>query len=220
MRDTRVIYVENDAALRGFISRSLTSSAGIDVVLETGSPEAALKSTWVTQADAALIDLALGVGEMNGIDLGVALREKNPNIGIVIYSQYALHNMARRVPVSDSMGWSFVEKSGDMSAEALVEVIRATAQGMSRVVTADPLVDGDSGVIDQMSPRQRAIMSLAATGLAAPEIARRLGISHDAVRKDLSKTYRLLVPDEDGSDLRTKAVLAYLRLTRDPSWDG
>ena len=120
MRDTRVIYVENDAALRGFISRSLTSSAGIDVVLETGSPQAALKSTWVTQADAALIDLALGVGEMNGIDLGVALREKNPNIGIVIYSQYALHNMARRVPVSDSMGWSFVEKSGDMSAEALV----------------------------------------------------------------------------------------------------
>jgi hypothetical protein len=37
------------------------------------------------------------------------------------------------------------------------------------------------------------------------------------VRQDLSRAYRVLVPDADpeADDLRTRAVLAYIELTRD-----
>lgn len=219
VRATRLLYVENDPALRGMISRALKSSEGIDLLLETGIPEEVLNSPEVVRADAALLDLALGTDEVNGIDLGLALRERNPDIGIVVYSQYSLRNMARRVPEDQLMGWSFVPKSGDMDMDDLVAVIRTTAQGRSHDLAGEDGGVVERGVLGELSTRQRAVMALAATGLAAPEIARRLGATHDAVRKDLSKTYRLLVPGDDSGDLRTKAVLAYLQLMNTSSWD-
>lgn len=219
MRDTRLIYVENDPALRAIFARGLARVEGIELVLETGSPSEALDTPALHRADAALLDLALGVDELNGIELGLAMRERNPDLGIVVYSQHSLRNLSRRVPGSQAMGWSFVPKSGDMEIEDLVAIIRATAQGMSQDLAGTSGAPDDSAVLDSLSSRQRAVMALAATGLTAPEIAKRLGVTADAVRKDLSRAYRLLVPDGEGSDLRTKAVLAYLALMREPSWD-
>lgn len=220
MRDTRVIYVENDPALRGILGRGLASAEGLEVLLETGSAAEALASPHIARADVALLDLALGIGELNGIDLGIALRARNPDIGIVVYSQYPLKNLARRVPDDMSMGWSFIAKSGDLDVEGLVSILRSTAQGTRHVdVATGTGPDPDLTVLESMSSRQRAVMALAATGLTAPEIAQRLGVTHDAVRKDLSRTYRLLVGEGEGGDLRTRAVLAYLRLMRDTEWD-
>ena len=221
VRDTRVIYVENDPALRGIMTRSLLAADGIDLLLETGSARDALAAPEVARADVALLDLALGVDEPNGIDLGLGLRQRNPDIGIVVYSQYSMRNLARRVPEEQRIGWSFIPKTGDMRTEDLVSVLRATARGISHDGTeANTSEDADRSVLDDLSDRQRAIMALAATGLTAPEISVRLGASHDAVRKELSKSYRILVPDSEGGDMRTKAVLAYLRLVRDSSWEG
>lgn len=223
MRDTRVIYVENDPALQSIMAKLLADVDGIEVVFATHSPQEALATEWVMTADVALLDLALGSDTLNGIDLGVALRERNPNIGIVLYSQYSLRNIARRVPQSLSMGWSFIQKSGDMKIEELAEVLKLTAQGHSRddaqAATADPHVDAAT-VLNQLTPRQRAVMALVTTGLSAPEIAQRLGATQDSVRKDRSRAYRVLVPDGAGKDVRTRAVLRYLELTKDESWDA
>lgn len=215
-----MIYVENDPALRGIMTRSLTQAAGIDLLLETGSAREALAAPEVARADVALLDLALGADEPNGIDLGLGLRQKNPDIGIVVYSQYSMRNLARRVPQAQRMGWSFIPKTGDMRTEDLVSILRNTARGISHDETSSDPGVVEHSVLDELSTRQRAIMALAATGLTAPEIAVRLGASHDAVRKELSKTYRILVPESEGGDMRTKAVLAYLQLVRDSSWDG
>jgi DNA-binding NarL/FixJ family response regulator len=70
VRATRVIYVENDPALRGIMTSMLNSASELDVVMSTGSPNEALTYVPAAPADVALLDLALGVGEMNGIDLG------------------------------------------------------------------------------------------------------------------------------------------------------
>lgn len=70
--------------------------------------------------------------------------------------------------------------------------------------------------------RQRAVMGMTAAGINPQEIARRLAISHDAVRQDLSAAYRVLVPDvQPEDDLRLRAVFTYLELTRqDDAEDG
>lgn len=220
MRPSRVIYVENDPALRGILSRALAASPEIDLTLATSSPDEALASPHATHADVALLDLALGADQLNGIDLGLALREINPELGIVIYSQYSLKNLARRVPEKQRMGWSFIPKSGEMETSELIRILRATARGLGQ---ATPDVMQPTGVEDplqNLTPRQRAVMALAATGLSAPDISQRLGITQDSVRKDLSKAYRVLVPEDEGGDLRTRAVLAYLRLMRDREWDN
>lgn len=218
MRPSRLIYVENDPALRGVMTRLLSDHAEIELTLSVGSPEEALSSPEIDRADVALLDLALGTKVMNGIDLGLSLRERNPNIGIVIFSQYDLSLLGRRVPESQRIGWAFIPKSGELTTAELVSVLRNTAQGMVTGEFSDD--DAHLSVLDQMTSRQRAVIALAADGLAAPQIAHRLGISADSVRQDLSRSYRILVPDaQPGDDVRTRAILAYLELIRADEWD-
>lgn len=212
MRDTRLVYLENDAFVRGIMTREFDAAPGIELLLATGSPTAALESEEFMKADVALLDLALGTNELNGIELGLLMRERNPNLGIVVYSQYSLRNMMRRVPPEQSMGWSFVPKAGDMNMDFLQGIIRETAHGMSHDLAGSSEEAGMLTELDLLSSRQRAVMAYAATGLTPSEIARRLGISHDSARKELSRAYRLLVPDAEGADLRTKAILVYLDL--------
>lgn len=211
MRATRVIYVENDPALLGILSRLLSRRPEIEVVLATASAEEALALPDLSRADVALIDLALGAHQMNGIDLGLALRRANSNLGIVIHSQHPLDQVARRVPEAELLGWSTIAKSGQMRIDELCEILTSTARGVSSRKSALP--DSEHGPLDEMSPRQRTVMGMAATGLSTKEIARRLSSTEGSVRQDLSRAYRILVPDSsDADDLRTRAVLAYLRL--------
>ncbi len=218
MRATRLIYVENDPALRGIMTRAFEAAPDIELLLSAGTAAEALSCEELGQADAALLDLALGAGEVSGLDLGVAIRERNADIGIVVYSQFSMRNLSRQVPPEQSMGWSFVPKSGDMDIDELIAVIRATAQGMSHDFAGTDAAPTGMAVLDALSSRQRAVMALAATGLTAPEMAKRLGMTHDAVRRDLSRAYRLLVPEGEGQDLRTLAVLAYLDIMRNATW--
>ncbi len=214
MRPTRVLYVENDPALRSIITQLLEQRPEIEVLLATGFAHEALDQSIADRADVALLDLALGSAQMNGIDLGLALRSLNDNIGIVIHSQYRLDTVARTVPPEALIGWVTLPKSGELSIDDVVQALRDAARGMT--ITETPS-DMSPRPLEELTIRQRAVMGMLASGVKTTEIARRLRISHDAVRQDLSRAYRLLVPDADpeADDLRTRAVLAYLDLTRD-----
>ena len=214
MRPTRVIYVENDPALRGIVTQLLEQRPEIEILLATGYAHEALDQRLAEQADVALLDLALGSSQMNGIDLGLALRSLNDNIGIVIHSQYRLDTVARTVPPEALIGWVTLPKSGEMPIGELVKTLRDAARGMT---STEPPSDEAPSPLEDLTIRQRAVMGMASSGVRSTEIARRLRISHDAVRQDLSRAYRVLVPDADpeADDLRTRAVLAYIELTRD-----
>ena len=220
VRPTRVIYVENDPALRGIVTQLLEQRPEIEILLATGYAHEALDQRLADQADVALLDLALGSSQMNGIDLGLALRCLNDNVGIVIHSQYRLDTVARTVPPEALIGWVTLPKTGDMPIGELVRTLRDAARGMT---STEPASIETSSPLEDLTIRQRAVMGMTASGVKTTEIARRLRISHDAVRQDLSRAYRVLVPSVDpaADDLRTRAVLAYLELTReDDSVDG
>jgi DNA-binding NarL/FixJ family response regulator len=221
MRATRVIYVENDPALRGIMTSMLSSSPDLKVMWSAGSPSEALALAPTVPADVALLDLALGPNEMNGIDLGIALRQLNPDLGIVIHSQYPLDVTIERVPMDARMGWSTVQKSGQMDLAELVAVLKSTAKGFSRRERDDVSGAHGADLLSGLSERQRSIMALSAGGYSPQQVADRLGLSYDVVRQDLVRSYKVLVSEDSaGDDRRTLAVLAYIRLTRDEEWES
>jgi len=226
VRATRVIYVENDPALRGIMTTMLDSASELDVILSTGSPNEALAFVPPAPADVALLDLALGVDEMNGIDLGIALRQTNPDIGIVIHSQYPLDFTIERVPEEQRMGWSSLQKSGHMEVADLVALLKTTAMGIASTHERAALDHDESQQADhlslaKLSSRQRSIMGLTANGFTPQQVAEQLSLSREVVRQDLVRAYKVLVPERaSGKDRRTQAVLAYIRLTRDEQWDS
>lgn len=221
-----MIYVENDPALRGIMTSMLKSASTLDVILSTGSPTEALAFVPQAPADVALLDLALGTDAMNGIDLGIALRQRNPDIGIVIHSQYPLDFTIERVPEELRMGWSTLQKSGQMEVADLVAVLKTTAMGIvstheRAAFDADESARKGLARLAKLSSRQRSIMGLTASGFTPQQVAEQLSLSHEVVRQDLVRAYKVLVPEKaSGRDRRTQAVLAYIRQTRDEQWDS
>jgi len=190
----------------------------LDLILASSDPLEVLGSDCIERADVALLDLALGRDTLTGMDLGMALRNRNPNIGIVIHSQHPMKNVSKQVPENQRMGWSYLAKSGTLKPEELTDILRSTARGMSHdgMRSDDTDLDDGSALLADLTARQRVIMGLASLGMSAPEIGEHIDLSSESVRKDLSKAYQRLVPDAGtGSDVRTKAVLAYLRLIDD-----
>jgi two-component system response regulator DesR len=215
MRKTRVIYVENDPALRGILSLQLEQNPEIELVGSFSSSAEALGKCDLKNVDAALLDLALGNESLNGTELAMLMREQNPHIGIVIYSQHNAPDYLNSLSDLVRWGWSYVEKRGDGKIDNLVEVLISTSNGRSTIDVSHPEQAAEESLISQLTLRQRQIMSLAATGLDANAIARELQLAAITIRQELSRCYAILIPNpSEGTDLRTSAVLKYLREVR------
>jgi DNA-binding NarL/FixJ family response regulator len=219
MRSTRVMYVENDQALRQFLHQSLAKHSEIEIIGSFAGSDEALDRALVRKADVALIDFGLETNGLNGIELGIALRTINEYIGIVIYSQYKVHKMFKRVPPSMRNGWSFFEKSGEMSTDDYVKIIKETAVSKGNweefASLAEENVDPDMNRYYDLSSRQRSIIALMAQGVSVQEIGTRLDLSYAYVRKELSRAYSVLLPDaQEGEDFKTLAILKYLQLAK------
>ena len=219
MRPTRLLYVENDSALRRILGEMLGQSKELEILGSFAKSDDVLNRALVRKADVALIDFALDQNGLNGIELGIALRNINEYIGIVIYSQYSVSQMVSRVPKAMRSGWSFFDKSAEMSIEDYVDVIKLTSSGKGNWenVSLGEVANNEvkSSIYFQLTPRQRSIMSLSAQGKSAQDIALQLDLRYSYVRKELSRSYAVLLPEAAPSDdLKTAAVLRYMELMR------
>jgi len=219
MRATRLLYVENDPALRNILGKMLSSSGDVEMLGSFAGADEAMNRNLVRKADVALVDFALDQNGLNGIELGIALRNINEYIGIVIYSQFSVRPMVNRVPKSMRAGWSFFNKSAEMDVEDYTKVLRATASGKGNweeVLEEDTNTkEAEISVFFALTPRQRSIMSLSVQSKSPQDIAEQLGLSYSYVRKELSRAYAVLLPNaKETDDLKTAAVLKYLELMR------
>lgn len=219
MRPTRLLYVENDSALRRMLGEMLSQTTELEILGSYAKSDDVLNRNLVRKADVALIDFALDQNGLNGIELGIALRNINEYIGIIIYSQFSVSQMVNRVPKAMRSGWSFFDKSAEMSLEDYVEIIKLTSSGKGNweEVSAGNVENNElqSSIYFQLTPRQRSIMSLSSQGKSAQDIAASLDLSYSYVRKELSRSYSVLLPDAASSDdLKTAAVLKYMELMK------
>ena len=219
MRSTRLIYVENDSALRSFLESSLAQHGELEIIGSFGNGVQALDRALVSKADVALIDFGLDSEGLNGIELGIALRTINEYIGIVIYSQFNVRKMVNRVPPAMRNGWSFLEKSGEMTSADYVKVLKETVLGKGNwedfVTEIQEDEDGQLDLYYELTSRQRSIISLLAQGISVQEIGSRLDLTYSYVRKELSRAYAVLLPDAtENDDLKTRAILKYLQLVK------
>jgi DNA-binding NarL/FixJ family response regulator len=219
MRATRLIYIENDPALRSILGKLLGGSSELDLVGSFGNSNDVLNANFASKPDVALIDFALDSNGLNGVELGIALRNIYEYMGIVIYSQFPVRPMVRRVPKEMRSGWSFIEKSALFEVEDYVHILKGTVSGKGNweeiIIQNTDDQESENSLFFTLTPRQRLVMSLTSQGKGAQDIASQLGLSYSYVRKELSRAYSVLVPNpKPGDDLKTAAVLQYMELTR------
>ena len=219
MVKTRLIYIENDPALGRFLGEILAKSPDLEIIGTFNGGGHVINSDIVQSADAALIDFSLEQDSLNGVELGIELRNMNENLALIIYSQFSVRGMVSRVPQSMRRGWSFFEKSALMELDDYVSIIKMTTygQGNWEEVLGNDSVEQDSEarIFFALTPRQRSIMAIASEGKNPQEIAVQLKLSYAYVRKELSRAYQILLPDADhSSDLHTAAINIYRKLMR------
>jgi len=219
MRPLRMLYIENDAALRKILGAMLVKSPEIEMLADFRKSEEVLNRSLIKKADVALIDFALESNGLNGVELGIALRNINEYIGIVIYSQFSVPPMVKRVPAAMRSGWSFFEKSAHMDLQDYVDILKRTSIGKGNwedvLKENSSVTENESSLFFSLNPRQRTIMTLTSQGMSAQEVASQLDLSYSHVRRELSRAYAILVPDSDDSiNLKTSAIIKYLEFMK------
>jgi DNA-binding NarL/FixJ family response regulator len=167
----------------------------------------------VSSLEAALLDLDLGPGP-DGIDIAVALRQRFPDIGLVVLTAYRTPRLFRPDRYEVPVGVRLVSKADvrdislvDAELRAAIAAPHAINPGaMAPAVTLD-------GV--ELTDRQVVVMRLVADGLSNAAIAERVGIAEASVEKAVARLIRRLeLPVEDGGNPRVLLARAYDRLAR------
>jgi DNA-binding NarL/FixJ family response regulator len=151
-----------------------------------------------------------------GVRAAERLRGSHPGIGVVVLSQYIEEGYAVRLFDQGSSGRAYLLKERVGDVEDLVEAVREVHRGGSVVdpVVVDALIAARSRQhtpIDDLTPREREVLSHIARGSNNRAIAEKLVLSPRAVEKHINSIFaKLGLADEPDSHHRVRAVLLYM----------
>lgn len=205
MKNARLILVEDDPFTRATLGDALTLH-GFDVRANVGTAFDAIEAQDKHDPQVAILDLDLGVGA-SGIDVAIALRGKNPKIGIVFLTTYKDPRLINSNMPNLPEGAIFLNKL-DMNSTTKIVIQISLAIVKPLAKRALPWVR--SGPISSMSSVQIEILKDVAAGLSTSEIARNRGVSEQAIDKSINRISKNLgIPKSADSNMRVQIVRAY-----------
>ncbi|MGE5618827.1 MAG: response regulator [Sphingomonadaceae bacterium] len=210
----RVVIVEDESLYRDLLSFALAQHPRLEVVGSFADGESAVSAVSRLRPDVAMLDIELG-GAMNGIQLGLLLRQQLPDLGIVILSNHQDTQFLAAVPQASVAGWSYLLKKSVSDLQALGRAIEGAAAGF---VVLDPRLvtgarRGGQSPLSHLTPRQQEILSLIAQGFTNSAIAERLSLAEKTVENQINLLYQQLGIDREDPSLqpRVKATLICLQ---------
>ena len=197
----RVLLVDDHAVIRHGLREFLTG-AGVDVVgaLDDGSlAEAAVRDL---EPDLVLMDLSMP--GMDGIEATRAVLTARPETKVVILTSFAEHARLHAALEAGAVGYLLKDAEPD-------DILRALRDAAAGGVPLSPRAaaallpgnrPGSNATVTSLTPRERDVLALVATGLPNKSIARRLAISEKTVKAHLTRVFSVL-----GVSDRTSAAL-------------
>lgn len=208
-----MLVVDDDRFTASLLAESL-SAIGWPVVGPAFDVAGALDAVKeFSELDGALLDLDLGPGP-DGIDLAVSLRERFPDIGIVLLTAYRTPRLFRPERYEVPTGVRLVSKADVRNVALLDAELRAAIAAPHAINPGalSPAVTLD-GV--QLTDRQVTIMRLVADGLSNAAIAERVGIAEASVEKAVSRLIvRLGLSTERDANPRVLLARTYDEMAR------
>jgi DNA-binding NarL/FixJ family response regulator len=195
----RVLLVDDHRLVRAGLTSLLNTAPDVEVVGEAADGAAALEQAEGADIDLVLMDLSMPV--MDGVTATRKLRERHPDIRIVVLTSFVDQDRVRDAIAAGATG--YVLK--DCSPAELLSAVRSGAAGHAPL---DPRVAGallpSSGARDApaLSDRELQVLRLTAKGMANKQIGRALGISERTVKVHLGNVFRRI-----GVSDRTSAAL-------------
>jgi DNA-binding NarL/FixJ family response regulator len=212
----RVVIGEDDVLLREGIAR-LLAEAGCDVVAQAGNADDLLRKTVAHRPDVAVVDVQMPPRrEDDGLVAAMEVRRRLPDTGVLVLSQFCEESYAVDLigDHAEGVGYLLKERVGDVAA--FVEAVQRVAAGGSAL---DPEVVGlmlgrrrGRSALDELTPRERDVLSAMAEGKSNLGIAEALFVSEAAVEKHVTGILQKLnIGPTTTEHRRVLAVLTYMR---------
>ncbi len=211
----RVVIAEDSTLLREGLRR-LLEDGGFDVVAVAEDAPGLLKAVADHTPDLAIVDVRMPPTFTDeGLQAAVEIRRSNPDVAIVVLSQYVEERYALELIGDSSRAVAYLLKDRVADVSEFLATLRAVADGGTAIdaeVVAQLLTRHRArSALDRLTSRELDVLGLMAEGRSNGAIADTLGISQGGVEKHISNVFSkldLLPAEEDHR--RVLAVLTYL----------
>ena len=213
----RVVVAEDSYLVREGVRRLLDSRPELDVVATCEDLDSLLTAVAAERPDVLLTDIRMPPDNRDeGIRAAQQLRETDPELGVVVLSQYAepAYALALLDGGADRRAYLLKERIDDL--DQLAAAIQTVASGGSYI---DPRVvetlvsarSAEPSPLDELTPRERDVLSEMARGSNNAAIAETLFLAERSVEKVIHSIFlKLGLGWETAVHKRVKAVLLYL----------
>ena len=204
----KVAIVEDNEKIRAGLAVLVDGSPLFSCVATYANAEDALEHLPRKKPDVVLMDI--GLPKMSGIECVEKLRERAPDIQVMMLTVYEDDDRIFKSLIAGASGYIL---KNTMPAE-LFEAIKDVHNGGSpmsnliarRVVRTFQQMGKSSKELENLSGRETEILSYVAKGYQDKEVAQKLFLSVETVRKHLRNIYQKLHVRS-----RTEAVLKFLK---------
>jgi len=206
---------EDQPILREGIVRVLEES-GFEVVGTAADATDLMRKAHAHHPDVVVTDIQMPPdGTDDGLRAALEIRAAEPGIGVLVLSQFLEDDYALQLvgDGAEGVGYLLKEKVGDLAL--FVDAVRRVAGGGSAL---DPDVVArlvgrrqHDGPLDELTPREREVLTLMAEGLSNGGIAERLTVTVAAVERHVTSIFaKLGLRQSHEEHRRVLAVLTYL----------
>ncbi|WP_083753286.1 response regulator [Actinosynnema sp. ALI-1.44] len=210
-----MVLAEDSTLLREGLVR-LLAEEGHDVVAAVGDGTALVDAVAAHQPDVCVVDVRMPPTHTDeGLRAALEIRDRWPEIGVLVLSQYVEKRYATQLITSDAgaVGYLLKDRVGQVGEflDALERVGAGKAafdpevvrQLLARTTHTDPL--------SRLTSREVEVLGQMAQGCTNDTIAASLHISRSAVEKHVNSIFdKLDLPRSTGYSRRVLAVLRYL----------
>jgi DNA-binding NarL/FixJ family response regulator len=210
----RVVVADDDVLLREGLA-SLLERSRFEVVAQAGDGRELVSLVREHTPDLVLVDIRMPpTHTTEGLDAARAIREEFPEIGVVVLSAFIdVEHAVELLASGDRSG--YLLKSRVTDVDDFIGTLERIARGGSVV---DPALVQElvaarrvNDPLEELTAREREVLTLMAEGRSNAGIARRLWVTQSTVEKHVhSILAKLPLPETDDDHRRVLAVVTFL----------
>jgi DNA-binding NarL/FixJ family response regulator len=214
----RVVIADDSYLVRAALDHVLAAADGIDVVASCGDRRSLTDAIAAEHPDVVVTDIRMPPSDADeGLQVAAELRRTNPEVGVVVLSQYADPRYSLALLDSGSDRRAYLLKERIQHRGQLVSAIETVSQGGS-VIDAK-VVEGlisarrraEHSPLSELTPRELEILAFVARGHSNQAIADELVLTKRAVEKHINAIFlKLGLTEALDVSRRVKAALIYL----------
>ncbi len=213
-RRLRVVIGEDSVLLLAGLVKLLESS-GFTVAATAGDGDALLDVVERERPDLVIADVRMPPTHTDeGIRAALAIRERWPDVAILVLSQYVEERYAADLLSANTSSVGYLLKDRVADVTEFLDALRRVAAGGTALdpeVVAQLLLRRGADPLAGLTQRERDVIALMAEGRSNPEIAGALVITESAVSKHINSIFaKLGLYQGDTGHRRVLAVLRYL----------